>query len=152
MYEDRQTLPELRWFRSITVYVDPKRGINTSGRARAWMRLKRNSYQTGRGAAPTRLSRGGALPSSAMSLRPRALPAGFIAPCLPTSAPRPPSGALWLHEIKHDGFRVIGRKTTVQKLGTSIRPDRGCSGLTMLDVVQCRDVPMRPYRAEIAFE
>jgi ATP-dependent DNA ligase len=25
-------------------------------------------------------------------------------------APRPPSGALWLHEIKHDGFRVIARK------------------------------------------
>jgi hypothetical protein len=32
-----------------------------------------------------------------MSLRPRALPAGFIAPRLPTSAPRPPSGELWLH-------------------------------------------------------
>jgi bifunctional non-homologous end joining protein LigD len=46
-----------------------------------------------------------------MSLRPRTLPAGFIAPCLPTSAPQPPSGALWLHEIKHDGFRVIARKT-----------------------------------------
>jgi bifunctional non-homologous end joining protein LigD len=25
-------------------------------------------------------------------------------------APKPPSGALWLHEIKHDGFRVIARK------------------------------------------
>src|SRR5580700_977438 len=45
-----------------------------------------------------------------MSLRPGALPAGFIAPCLPTSAPQPPCGALWLHEIKHDGFRVIARK------------------------------------------
>jgi bifunctional non-homologous end joining protein LigD len=45
-----------------------------------------------------------------MSLRPRSLPAGFIAPCLPTSAPQPPSGAIWLHEIKHDGFRVIARK------------------------------------------
>jgi bifunctional non-homologous end joining protein LigD len=45
-----------------------------------------------------------------MSLRPRALPAGFVAPCLPTSAPRPPSGDGWLHEIKHDGFRVIARK------------------------------------------
>ena len=42
--------------------------------------------------------------------RPRTLPAGFIAPCLPTKAPQPPSGALWLHEIKHDGFRVIARK------------------------------------------
>jgi ATP-dependent DNA ligase len=38
------------------------------------------------------------------------LPAGFIAPCLPTSAPQAPSGELWLHEIKHDGFRVIARK------------------------------------------
>jgi bifunctional non-homologous end joining protein LigD len=40
----------------------------------------------------------------------RTLPAGFIAPCLPTRAERPPSGELWLHEIKHDGFRVIARK------------------------------------------
>jgi bifunctional non-homologous end joining protein LigD len=46
-----------------------------------------------------------------MSLRPRSLPAGFIPPCLPTKAPQPPSGADWLHEIKHDGFRVIARKT-----------------------------------------
>jgi hypothetical protein len=33
IYEDRQTPPDLRWFWSITVYVDPKQGINTSGRA-----------------------------------------------------------------------------------------------------------------------
>jgi bifunctional non-homologous end joining protein LigD len=45
-----------------------------------------------------------------MFSRSRALPAGFIAPCLPTSAPQPPSGELWLHEIKHDGFRVIARQ------------------------------------------
>jgi bifunctional non-homologous end joining protein LigD len=45
-----------------------------------------------------------------MSFCPRALPAGFIAPCLPTTAPHPPSGEPWLHEIKHDGFRVIARK------------------------------------------
>ena len=45
-----------------------------------------------------------------MSLPSRTLPPGFIAPCLPTSAPQPPSGNLWLHEIKHDGFRVIARK------------------------------------------
>jgi ATP-dependent DNA ligase len=41
---------------------------------------------------------------------PRTLPAGFIAPCLPSAAPQAPSGAEWLHEIKHDGFRVIARK------------------------------------------
>ena len=45
-----------------------------------------------------------------MSLRLRTLPAGFIAPCLPTSAKRPPSGDGWLHEIKHDGFRCIAHK------------------------------------------
>src|SRR5512144_183467 len=40
----------------------------------------------------------------------RTLPTGFIQPCLPTKAPKPPSGGIWLHEIKHDGFRVIARK------------------------------------------
>ena len=40
----------------------------------------------------------------------RTLPAGFIQPCLPTSAKQPPAGDGWLHEIKHDGFRVIARK------------------------------------------
>jgi ATP-dependent DNA ligase len=40
----------------------------------------------------------------------RTLPAGFIAPCLPTKTDKLPSGDLWLHEIKHDGFRVIARK------------------------------------------
>lgn len=38
------------------------------------------------------------------------LPLGFVPPCLPTKAPHPPTGELWLHEIKHDGFRVIARK------------------------------------------
>ena len=47
---------------------------------------------------------------------PRTLPAGFIAPCLPTKAPTP-SGAEWLHEIKHDGFRVIARKATAFDAG-----------------------------------
>jgi two-component sensor histidine kinase len=40
----------------------------------------------------------------------RTLPAGFIAPCLPTKTDKLPSGSDWLHEIKHDGFRVIARK------------------------------------------
>ena len=44
------------------------------------------------------------------------LAAGFVWPCLPTSAPKPPSGELWLHEIKHDGFRVIARK-----IGTRVK-------------------------------
>ena len=38
------------------------------------------------------------------------MPCRLIAPCLPSSAPQAPSGDEWLHEIKHDGFRVIARK------------------------------------------
>jgi bifunctional non-homologous end joining protein LigD len=37
------------------------------------------------------------------------LQAGFIPPCLPMNAPSAPSGHLWLHEIKHDGLRIIAR-------------------------------------------
>src|SRR5262245_26570462 len=43
-------------------------------------------------------------------LRTLTLPTGFIAPCLPTNAHTLPSGGQWLHEIKHDGFRIIARK------------------------------------------
>jgi bifunctional non-homologous end joining protein LigD len=43
-------------------------------------------------------------------LRIQSLPAGFIPPCLPTKADTLPSGGLWVHEIKHDGFRIIARK------------------------------------------
>ena len=31
---------------------------------------------------------------------------GFIAPCQPSKAERPPSGPEWVHEIKHDGYRL----------------------------------------------
>src|ERR671937_2153522 len=44
----------------------------------------------------------------------RTLPAGFIAPCLPSKTDQLPSGSEWLHEIKHDGFRVIARKNGAQ--------------------------------------
>ena len=36
--------------------------------------------------------------------------AAFIAPCLPSPAERPPSGPGWVHEIKHDGFRLMVRR------------------------------------------
>ena len=32
-------------------------------------------------------------------------PIGFIEPCLPSSAAKPPSGPGWIHEIERDGFR-----------------------------------------------
>src|ERR1700730_2214943 len=31
-------------------------------------------------------------------------------PCLPRPAKEPPAGAGWIHEIKHDGFRIIARR------------------------------------------
>jgi bifunctional non-homologous end joining protein LigD len=46
-----------------------------------------------------------------MSLRERTRPGlGIIEPCLPSSAKAPPSGHGWLHEIKHDGFRILARR------------------------------------------
>jgi hypothetical protein len=33
----------------------------------------------------------------------------FIAPQIPTLAAAPPSGQVWIHEIKHDGFRTLIR-------------------------------------------
>jgi ATP-dependent DNA ligase len=45
-----------------------------------------------------------------MPPRPRTLPPGFVPPCLPTKAPRTPTGDAGLHEIKHDGFLVVARK------------------------------------------
>jgi bifunctional non-homologous end joining protein LigD len=35
---------------------------------------------------------------------------GFIQPCLPSPAERPPSGDGWIYEIKHDGFRIMARR------------------------------------------
>jgi bifunctional non-homologous end joining protein LigD len=32
---------------------------------------------------------------------------GFIEPCLPSAAERPPNGTDWVHEIKHDGYRLM---------------------------------------------
>jgi len=44
-----------------------------------------------------------------MLLRRVAFP-DFCEPCLPSPADKPPAGAGWLHEIKHDGFRMLVRR------------------------------------------
>jgi ATP-dependent DNA ligase len=31
-------------------------------------------------------------------------------PCLPRPAKEPPAGPGWIHEIKHDGFRILARR------------------------------------------
>jgi bifunctional non-homologous end joining protein LigD len=35
---------------------------------------------------------------------------GFVEPCIPSLAAKPPSGPDWVHEIKHDGYRLIVRR------------------------------------------
>jgi ATP dependent DNA ligase domain len=35
---------------------------------------------------------------------------GFVDPCIPSRAPKPPSGPDCVHEIKHDGYRLIVRR------------------------------------------
>jgi bifunctional non-homologous end joining protein LigD len=50
-----------------------------------------------------------------MSLRllSRRSPVGFIEPCQPIGAAKPPSGRGWLHEIKLDGFRLMAQRRCV---------------------------------------
>ena len=43
-----------------------------------------------------------------------ARPSGFVEPCRPSKATRPPSGPQWVHEIKHDGFRLMVRRVGVR--------------------------------------
>src|SRR5262249_14832362 len=97
-------------------------------------------------------------------LRMRTLPAGFIAPCLPTKTDKLPSGSDWLHEIKHDGFRIIARKKGAQvrlysrpgpsgigsghhrhfflpQSSSASRLTEGAAGFLLL--IQCRERPER---------
>ncbi len=55
--------------------------------------------------------------------RPAPRSSGFIEPCLPTKAAGAPAGPGWLHEINHDGFRMMirrdasGRRVTIEEPG-----------------------------------
>jgi ATP-dependent DNA ligase len=44
------------------------------------------------------------------------LPTGFVIPAQPVKASSPPSGPDWVHEIKHDGYRI-----TVRRDGPAVR-------------------------------
>jgi len=48
--------------------------------------------------------------------RSRLAPAAFIDPARPVTADKPPSGANWIHEIKHDGYRL-----QIHKHGRTVR-------------------------------
>ena len=40
-------------------------------------------------------------------------PSGFIEPCLPSPGEQPPTGPDWVHEIKHDGYRLMARRDSL---------------------------------------
>jgi bifunctional non-homologous end joining protein LigD len=44
----------------------------------------------------------------------KALATGFPPPCIPTRAVKPPAGPGWVHEIKHDGYRLQVRRVRDQ--------------------------------------
>src|SRR5829696_6638132 len=44
--------------------------------------------------------------------RDRRRPSGFIRPAQPILAEKPPVGPDWLYGVKHDGFRILARKTS----------------------------------------
>jgi ATP-dependent DNA ligase len=46
-------------------------------------------------------------------------PVGVPKPAIPTKAAVPPSGPNWLHEIKHDGYRLhVRRKRSTVRVFT----------------------------------
>jgi len=75
-----------------------------------------------------------------MLARPRTLPVGFIQPCLPIKVPKPPTGAAWLHEIKHDGFPADGTP----------RP-RGHPPFDLLNVIAAVSERGAGFRSKTAF-
>jgi len=75
---------------------------------------------------------------------PLAQPATFIEPCLPRPAKQPPAGRGWIHEIKHDGFRILaqradGRVRLLTRKGTnfSSRFPQIVAAVTLLPVHSC---------------
>ena len=58
--------------------------------------------------------RSGALKDSthraAADITPGTMVPRFIPPYLPSPAERPPTGPGWIHEIRHDGFRMMVRR------------------------------------------
>jgi hypothetical protein len=48
----------------------------------------------------------------------------FYEPWLPSLADKPPTGAAWLHEIKHDSFRMLVRRDVAGVNPQQARLDR----------------------------
>ena len=74
----------------------------------------------------------------------RAPPVGFIRPCQPFLVVRPPAGPSWLHEVKHDGYRIVARE---QGESVSLWSRYGADLIDRLLTIAWRDrveAPQRP--------
>jgi ATP-dependent DNA ligase len=47
---------------------------------------------------------------------------GYVSPCIPTLVAKPPTGPDWVHEIKHDGYRLIVRETVTSYAYSPVAP------------------------------
>jgi len=66
----------------------------------------------------------------------RKLPAGFIVPAQSVEHERPPTGPGWVHEIKHDGYRLLGRREAEER---SPWPNHASVCLSRFDELRRRD-------------
>ena len=115
IYEDRQTLPDLRWFWSITIYVNPKRDILTHPKRRA-------CHDSGQPSSASRLSRP-IFPSAAHGVRFGGQWPIWHSP--PPRASSPPPATPWQ-------LPPVARSTASASRGRSRHPARsryryGCS-------------------------
>jgi bifunctional non-homologous end joining protein LigD len=79
-------------------------------------------------------------------LRERTLthPADCMKPCLPCTAKQPPTGRGWIHEIKHDGIRIMAQRAdgrvrllTRKAINFANRFPQIVAALTVLPVRSC---------------
>ena len=61
----------------------------------------------------------------------------FIKPCLPSKVFRPPFGPLWVHEIKHDGYRLMVRRDGA---GPMFHPQSGGRGCSIGEICDIHDL------------
>jgi bifunctional non-homologous end joining protein LigD len=73
-------------------------------------------------------------------------PPGYIEPCIPTLVSKPPEGAQWIHEIKHDGYRLIARKRDNR---VRLFTRRGCDSTDRYPLISAAVAALRAPSATI---
>jgi bifunctional non-homologous end joining protein LigD len=83
------------------------------------------------------------------------LATGFVPPCIPTRATKPPAGPNWVHEIKHDGYRLVCGPDGVaifdalHRRGTVSEAMMYAFDLLELDGKDLRDLPLGDRKKQL---